>query len=379
MSEQAASKWTFVLDDETRLLFVDDDPILAEFAKVHLATPATIIATASNGAEAWERLQKESFDIVLLDVEMPVLDGFGLLEKLRAEPRFARLPVMMLTGRDDIASIDRAFQLGVTFFAAKPINWRQLSYSVRHVLRTTQMEAALLRERERSDQLLKMTNSLLTSIRLAARQPLDEIIGFSDCIRGEIDGPGGEICSRYAGRIDTAARHLQNDLMDLVQYAELSTGSARLSEDAYPAGEILDAVTTGLSPEWLRSIDIHRPTETFYVRCDLMQLARAIRRLAEDAMRGAEHVDLAISPAPEGGALVTIVTTGASQTSPAVSFEGVRQGMEMSAAFAGCVIELHGGALKSEKRADGVTFTEIFLPSPSARAGNSSAGATEAA
>ncbi|KAF2992332.1 response regulator [Methylocystis sp. MJC1] len=378
MSEQAANKWTFVLDDETRLLFVDDDPILAEFAKVHLATPATIIETASNGAEAWERLHKESFDIVLLDVEMPVLDGFGLLEKLRAEPRFAGLPVMMLTGRDDIASIDRAFQLGVNFFAAKPINWRQLSYSVRHVLRTAQMETALRRERKRSDELLKLTNSLLSLISLEAGTPLNDIIGFSDCIRQQIDGPVGESYLKYAAQIDAAARQLQDDFMDLVQSAELSAGSSRLSEDEYPASKILDAVVADISPEWLRLVlvDIHKPTETFDVRCDLMRLARAIGHLAEDVMRGAGHVDLAMSRTPDGGALVTIVATDASQTPPAVCLES-RQGMGM--AFARCVIELHGGALRSEKRAEGATLIEIFLPSPSARAGNPSFAGTEAA
>jgi len=92
-------EWTFVLDESTRLLFVDDDPILAEFAKVHLSTPVTTVDSAADGIEAWQRLCDERYDLVLLDIEMPKLDGFGLLEKLRADPRFEHLPVVMLTGR----------------------------------------------------------------------------------------------------------------------------------------------------------------------------------------------------------------------------------------------------------------------------------------
>ena len=77
------SAWSYVLDEPTRVLVVDDDPILREFASVYLSTPTATIVTAGNGQEALAFLQSESCDIAVLDIEMPVLDGFGLLEKIR--------------------------------------------------------------------------------------------------------------------------------------------------------------------------------------------------------------------------------------------------------------------------------------------------------
>lgn len=128
--------WTFVLDEPARLLVVDDDPILREFASVHLSTPCATIDIACDVATARLHLRDNKYDIVLLDIEMPQVDGFTLLEEIRASEEMKHLPVIMLTGHDDIMSIDRAYQLGANSFATKPVNWRQLSYQIRYVIRT---------------------------------------------------------------------------------------------------------------------------------------------------------------------------------------------------------------------------------------------------
>jgi DNA-binding response OmpR family regulator len=82
-------------------------------------------------------LTHDDFDIVLCDIEMPVLDGFELLAKIRSDSRLSHLPVVMLTGKEDILSIDRAYNLGATAFTTKPVNWRSLSYQIRYVLRNS--------------------------------------------------------------------------------------------------------------------------------------------------------------------------------------------------------------------------------------------------
>lgn len=135
MPKKPITPWTFVIDSPLRILIVDDDPILREFASVHLGTPFTTIETASNGAEAKAKLAQTVYDVALLDIEMPKLDGFSLLEEIRSDESLKQLRVIMLTGHDDIASIDRAYQLGADSFVTKPVNWRQLSYQIRYVMR----------------------------------------------------------------------------------------------------------------------------------------------------------------------------------------------------------------------------------------------------
>lgn len=129
----------YVLDDSARILFVDDDPILREFARVNLASPKACIDVAVHGADALERL-KAGYDVVLLDLEMPVMDGFDTLAAIRADPRTQDLAVIVETGREDVEAIDRAFRLGATSFVTKPLNWRLLTYQILYVLRASRAE-----------------------------------------------------------------------------------------------------------------------------------------------------------------------------------------------------------------------------------------------
>jgi DNA-binding response OmpR family regulator len=135
--------WSYVLAEPTRILVVDDDPILREFSKVYLTTPAALVETAEGVDDAVERMRQDSFDIVLIDIEMPGRDGYDLLQIIRDDPATVTLPVMMLTGREDIASIDHSYELGATAFTTKPVNWRQLSYQIRYLLRSYKTEQEL--------------------------------------------------------------------------------------------------------------------------------------------------------------------------------------------------------------------------------------------
>ena len=137
--------WSYVLAEPTRILVVDDDPILLEFAKVYLATPAAVIETATDVEGALELMRRQAFDILLIDIEMPRRDGYELLELVRSAPATCNMPVMMLTGHEDVASIDRSYELGATAFTTKPVNWRQLSYQIRYLLRSAKAEQELRR------------------------------------------------------------------------------------------------------------------------------------------------------------------------------------------------------------------------------------------
>lgn len=129
------SGFFYVLDDDARILFVDDDPILRAFAQVNLASPRTTVDLAENGADALEQLSACAYDLVLLDLEMPGIDGFEVLSRIRQDPRLKDTAVIVQTGREDVEAIDRCFHLGATSFVMKPLNWRLLSYQMRYVLR----------------------------------------------------------------------------------------------------------------------------------------------------------------------------------------------------------------------------------------------------
>lgn len=137
------SGFFYVLNEDARILFVDDDPILREFAQVNLASGNAQVDTAGDGLEALEALDRQTYDLLLVDLEMPRMDGFELLRRLRENPATEHLPIVVETGREDVEAIDRAFRAGATAFVTKPLNWRLLTYQLRFTLRAARAEARL--------------------------------------------------------------------------------------------------------------------------------------------------------------------------------------------------------------------------------------------
>lgn len=200
------SSWSFVLDEPTRVLVVDDDPILLEFATVHLSSPNAVIETAPNGETAWSMLTSDRFDVVLLDIVMPGPDGFSLLEKIRAEPKLRHLPVVMLTGHEDIVSVDRAYSLGANSFIAKPVNWRLLSYHVRCVLRSSRLDRELREARYQAEIKEASCNRMLLTFELECWNVLRAILQDAESCRG-IRGASAETAIQ---RIETLASNALN-------------------------------------------------------------------------------------------------------------------------------------------------------------------------
>jgi DNA-binding response OmpR family regulator len=145
-----AGPFFYVLNEAMRILFVDDDPILREFAIVNLATDLAEVETAGDGAEAMTAMRAKAPDIVLLDLEMPTMDGFEVLKAMRADPKLRDVPVVMVTGREDVQAVDRAFAAGATSFVVKPLNWRLLSHQLRYVRRTA------INERRAAEMVIKL-------------------------------------------------------------------------------------------------------------------------------------------------------------------------------------------------------------------------------
>lgn len=160
----------YVLQDAVRILYVDDDPILREFAQVHLTTESASVVTAEDGLAGLAVLEEAAPDIILTDLDMPRMDGFEMLRRLRADPRWERTPVIVATGREDVTAIDRAFREGATSFVVKPINWRLMSYQILYVHRAHEAEKSLLEARRRARaQAAEVGESLTRLCSLGAR------------------------------------------------------------------------------------------------------------------------------------------------------------------------------------------------------------------
>ncbi|MGH8644146.1 MAG: putative bifunctional diguanylate cyclase/phosphodiesterase [Gammaproteobacteria bacterium] len=131
------------------VLVVDDDPTARLIAREGLEAAGFEVHEAGDGEAALQTLSALHPDIVVMDVVMPIVDGFDACRRLRRLPGGTHLPVLMITGLDDTASIKKAYEVGATDFATKPINSVLLAQRLRYMLRAKTTADALRASRER--------------------------------------------------------------------------------------------------------------------------------------------------------------------------------------------------------------------------------------
>ncbi len=129
--------------NQPQVLIIDDDITTQVLASQFLENAGFRTLSATNGQQGLEIFEQSNPDIILLDVEMPEMDGFAVCKKLRAMRQGKNIPILMITGLDDVASIQNAYGLGATDFATKPVNWEIMVYRVRYLLRASMVVKAL--------------------------------------------------------------------------------------------------------------------------------------------------------------------------------------------------------------------------------------------
>jgi PAS domain S-box-containing protein len=137
------------LPGQPKVLLVDDDEVNLLLTSIALRERGFAITEASSGEQAIRMLGEWLPDVVVLDALMPGLDGFQTCRELRALPGFESLPVLMLTGLDDDASITRAYEAGATDFFVKSTQWSLLAGRLRYLLRSARTRQELERNKAR--------------------------------------------------------------------------------------------------------------------------------------------------------------------------------------------------------------------------------------
>ena len=135
--------------EQPKVLLVDDDEVNLLLTAVALRERGFEITEANSGAGALKMIGEWSPDIIVLDALMPDLDGFETCLRMRALPGFESTPVLMLTGLDDEASINRAYQVGATDFFVKSNQWSLLAGRLRYLLRSSRTRIELERSKAR--------------------------------------------------------------------------------------------------------------------------------------------------------------------------------------------------------------------------------------
>jgi PAS domain S-box-containing protein len=167
------------------ILLADDDDVSRVLVRQALEENDFVVVEAENGIQAISQFSRFGPELVVLDVRMPEMDGFDVCARLRRLPGGDSTPILMLTGLDDIDSIKRAYEVGATDFATKPINWIVLSHRVRYMIRARQTLAELrksearLANAQRIAQLGNWERDLLTGAFLHCSAEICNLVGIA--------------------------------------------------------------------------------------------------------------------------------------------------------------------------------------------------------
>ncbi len=354
-----------------RILLVDDDPIMLELASTRLREAGYDVNACADGVRALVALERDGADLVISDIDMPILNGFELTKIIRAHPRLSEKPVIVITSSDGGEAVDEAFAAGATSFLSKPINWSLFNHSVRFVLRASETQRALREARDRAEAGDRFKDNLMSVMSHELRTPLNAIIGFGQLVAAHFDKQDDTVNKEYTDYILESGKRLLNSVSDMLLASEARTGSIAISETSATVEEIVADALASLEKSIAISgakisVKLQNPRQE--VRCDQALLSRAIGKLVDNSIKfGRRGVRVLIASAltPAGDLALLVKDDGPgvprdkvdefkamfaqSDMSISRSKEGLGLGIPLTQAIA----QAHGAAFRLSSRGDG--------------------------
>jgi len=190
------------------LLIVDDNSVNRIMLSRYITKLGYQAVLAENGRQALEKLQSEPFDLVLLDVQMPEMDGYAVLEQLKADTRLRDIPVIMISAVEELESVVRCIELGAQDYLPKPFN---------PVLLRARLTACLERKQLRDQEIdylqqVGRVTAAAAAIKANTFEPesLDEVARRSDEL-----GQLALVFQEMARQVYAREQHLQRQVQQL--------------------------------------------------------------------------------------------------------------------------------------------------------------------
>ncbi|BAU11077.1 multi-sensor hybrid histidine kinase [Leptolyngbya sp. NIES-3755] len=249
---QEALRWnTEIADDlivadsersSTRILVVDDNADLRDYLK-RLLSKSYRVETAIDGIDALNMIRQSAPDLILSDVMMPNLDGFGLLQELRSHPETKEIPIILLSARAGEEARVEGLGAGADDYLVKPFSARELMARVESTLKlsqlrqeTTDRERMLRSQAERAN---RLKDEFLAVLSHELRTPLNPIMGWIKLLRSGKCSP-----AQTEKALETIERNaiLQTQLIgDLLDVSRILQGKLNLAQEPINLSEIISA------------------------------------------------------------------------------------------------------------------------------------------
>lgn len=273
---------------EYKILIVDDVMSNVLLLKVLLTNEKFAIATASNGRQALEQVEKENPDLVLLDVMMPDMSGFEVAQHLKSNPNTADIPIIFLTALNSTADIVKGFQVGANDFISKPFNKEELIIRVTHQISLVAAKRLILSKTEELQRTIAGRDKLYSVIAHDLRSPMGSIKMVLNMLI--LNLPSEKIGAEMYEFL-TMANQTTGDVFslldNLLKWTKSQIGKLNVVYQDVDLVEVTDGVIEIFSMvASLKKIRIHEmKPEKMMVNADIDMLKTVVRNLLSNAIK----------------------------------------------------------------------------------------------
>ena len=273
---------------EYKILIVDDVMSNVLLLKVLLTNEKFAIATASNGRQALEQVEKENPDLVLLDVMMPDMSGFEVAQHLKPNPNTADIPIIFLTALNSTADIVKGFQVGANDFISKPFNKEELIIRVTHQISLVAAKRLILSKTEELQRTIAGRDKLYSVIAHDLRSPMGSIKMVLNMLI--LNLPSEKIGAEMYELLTMANQTTEDvfSLLDnLLKWTKSQIGKLNVVYQDVDLVEVTDGVIEIFSMvASLKKIRIHEmKPEKMMVNADIDMLKTVVRNLLSNAIK----------------------------------------------------------------------------------------------
>ncbi|HHC24989.1 MAG TPA: hybrid sensor histidine kinase/response regulator, partial [Desulfobacterales bacterium] len=206
------------------ILIVDDASKNIQVVANILKQEGYQMAFARNGKTALSRAETMPFDLILLDIMMPEMDGYEACERLKKNPETKDIPVIFLTAKTDKESVLKGFGLGAVDYVTKPFNAAELLARVKTHLELKLAKEDLRNSRDQLQELNATKDKFFSIIAHDLRNPFNALISGSDMLVHYFEELEQEQIKDFIGEINLASRQAFNLLGNLLEWARSQTG-----------------------------------------------------------------------------------------------------------------------------------------------------------
>lgn len=273
---------------EYKILIVDDVMSNVLLLKVLLTNEKFAIATASNGRQALEQVEKENPDLVLLDVMMPDMSGFEVAQHLKSNPNTADIPIIFLTALNSTADIVKGFQVGANDFISKPFNKEELIIRVTHQISLVAAKRLILSKTEELQRTIAGRDKHYSVIAHDLRSPMGSIKMVLNMLI--LNLPSEKIGAEMYELLTMANQTTEDvfSLLDnLLKWTKSQIGKLNVVYQDVDLVEVTDGVIEIFSMvASLKKIRIHEmKPEKMMVNADIDMLKTVVRNLLSNAIK----------------------------------------------------------------------------------------------